>query len=97
MTPQIPIFPGKLTVADAIKEYVAKSELGLYDKHFYVYVVDDKGRLSGWIDVKSFISLSRNKLLKDVSSKPPLVVDVKSDREEAARAAIKYDLLEIPV
>ncbi|MCS7108784.1 MAG: magnesium transporter [Sulfolobales archaeon] len=97
MTPQIPVFINRLTVADAIKEYIAKSELGLYDKHFYIYVVDDKGKLSGWIDVKSFISQGRNKLLKDIASKPPVVVNVRTDREEAAKIAVKYDLLEIPV
>ncbi len=97
MTPQIPVFSHKITVGEAIKEYLTKSELGLYDKHFYVYVVDERGRLVGWIDVKSFISLGRDKPLKDVVSKPPAVVNVTSHREEVARTAIKYDLLEIPV
>lgn len=97
MTPQIPIFHYRSRVGDVLKEYVVKNELGLYDKHYYIYAVDDEGKLVGWIDVKSFITQSRDKLLKDVISKPPVAVYVHSDREEAAKAAIKYDLLEIPV
>ncbi|MEM3904678.1 MAG: CBS domain-containing protein, partial [Sulfolobales archaeon] len=97
MTPQVPIFSYKLTVGDVIKEYIAKSELGLYDKHFYVYAVDEEKRIVGWIDVKTLISRPKDKLLRDVVSKPPVVVNVYSDREEVARVAIKFDLLEVPV
>jgi magnesium transporter len=97
MTPQVPIFSYKLTVGDVIKEYIAKSELGLYDKHFYVYAVDEEKRIVGWVDVKTLISRPKDKLLRDVVSKPPVVVNVYSDREEVARVAIKFDLLEVPV
>ncbi len=97
MTPQVPIFIYKSTVGEAIKEYTAKNELGMYDKHSYVYVVDENRKFLGWVDVKSFISLSREKLLKDVISKPPATAYVRSHREEVAKTFVKYDLIEIPV
>jgi len=97
MTPQVPIFSYKLTVGDVIKEYIAKSELGLYDKHFYIYAVDEERRIIGWVDVKTVITKPKDKLLRDVVSKPPVVVNAYSDREEVARVAIKFDLLEVPV
>ncbi len=97
MTPQIPVFYKEKTVNEAIEEYMIKDSLGLYDKHRYVYIVDKGRKFIGWLDVKTFLTRPREKKLWEVAQKPPTVVNVKADREEAARLAIKYDLLEIPV
>ncbi len=97
MTPQIPIFYKEKTVGKAIEEYTIKDSLGLYDKHRYIYVVDKGRKFIGWLDVKTFLTRPRDKKLGEVVQKPPAVIEVHRDREEAARIAIKYDLLEIPV
>lgn len=97
ITPQVPVFNWNVKVGDAIASYVSKDKLGLYDRHHYVYVVDDEGRLVGWVDVKSFLTKPRDVPLKACAQKPPIVVDVLKDREHAVRAALKYDLSEVPV
>ncbi len=97
MTPQIPVFYKDKTVGDAIEEYTIKDSLGLYDKHRYIYIVGKGRKFIGWLDVKTFLTRPREKNLWEVAQKPPTVVNVTADREEAARLAIKYDLLEIPV
>ncbi|MCX8204418.1 MAG: magnesium transporter [Candidatus Nezhaarchaeota archaeon] len=97
MTPQVPVFNWNVKVGDAIASYVSRDKLGLYDRHHYIYVVDDGGGLVGWVDVKSFLTKPRDSLLKAYAQKPPVVVDVLEDREHAVRAALKYDLSEVPV
>ena len=97
MTPQIPIFIKDMTIGEALKAYIVKSELGLYDKHLYIYVLDENRKFYGWIDVKTFISSPRDKYLKDVIVKPPAVVKANDPLDEIGRVAVKYDLLEVPV
>ena len=97
MTTQIPIFPMNMVVGEARKIYVEKDTRKLYDKHYYVYVVDDSGRLYGWIDVRSFLTKPANIRLRECVQKPPVTVRAVADRETAARVAIQYDLMEIPV
>lgn len=97
MTPQVPLFNWNLKVGDAMNTYISKDKLGLYDKHHYVYVVDDEGKLVGWIDVKSFLAKPRDTHLKAFAQKPPVVAEVMMDREYAAKLAVDYDLMEVPV
>jgi len=97
MTTRVPVFNHRERIDKVIEKYVTKYQLGLYDKHSYVYGVDDEQRLVGWIDVKSLLTAPRDKLLGEVLTKPPAVVKAEADREEAARLVLKYDLLEIPV
>lgn len=97
MTTRIPIFKASVSVDDVVKEYVAKESLGAYDKHNYLYVVSDDGKLVGWIEIKSLLTKSRSKLLKEVINRPPVTINVFSDREMAAKLAVTYDLTELPV
>lgn len=97
MTPQIPVFNWNMKVGDAISTYVTRDRLGLYDRHHYIYVVDDESKLVGWIDVKSFLTKPKDVPLKTYAQKSPVVVDVMKDREQAAKLAVDYDLLEVPV
>ncbi len=97
MTTRIPVFNSRERIDKVLEKYVAKYQLGLYDKHNYVYVVNDEQKLVGWVDVKSLLIAPRDKPLGDISVKPPAVVRAEADREEAARLVVKYDLLEIPV
>lgn len=97
MTTQVPVFEGDMTVGEAIDIYIQKSRLGLYDKHNYIYVVDRDKRLVGYIDVKVLLTKPRNLRLVNCVEKIRVSVDPFSDREEAARVAIAYDLIEVPV
>jgi len=97
MTTRVPYFPGDMTVGEARKVYVEKDTRGLYDKHYYIYVVDSDGRLVGWIDTKSFLIKPPTAKLGECARKPPAVVKATDDREVAARIAVQYDLMEVPV
>lgn len=97
MTTRIPVFKASLSVDEAVKEYVTKEGLGAYDKHNYMYVVGNDGKLAGWIEIKSLLTKPRSKPLKEVISRPPATVNVFSDREMAAKLAVTYDLAELPV
>ncbi|MCS7100008.1 MAG: magnesium transporter [Sulfolobales archaeon] len=97
MTPQVPVFNWNMKVGDAISTYVSRDRLGLYDRHHYIYVVDDDYKLVGWIDVKSFLTKPKDSALKVYAQKPPVVVEATKDREHAAKLAVDYDLLEVPV
>ncbi len=97
MTSRVPVFRSGSRVGKILSEYVKKNMIGYYDRHNYIYIVDDKNRLLGWIDVKTLLTLDRNKVIDTVISKPPILLHPEMDREEAAKIAIKYDLVEIPV
>jgi len=97
MTTRIPVFRRDLRVESVINEYVKKSSLNLYDRHYYIYVVDENNKLIGCVDVKSLLLIDRSKTIGEVVSKPRVTINPDRDREEAARLAIKYDLLELPV
>lgn len=97
MTPQVPIFNHNMKVEDAINTYIMKDKLGLYDKHQYIYVVDEENKLLGWIDVKSFLTKPRDLLLSKIIHRCPIAIRADRDREEVARMAVLYDLSEVPV
>ncbi|RLG80609.1 MAG: magnesium transporter [Thermoprotei archaeon] len=97
MTTRIPVFHKDEPIGKVLEKYMIKYQLGLYDKLNYAYVVDDDGRLLGWVDIKSLMIMPRDKKIGEVLQKPPAVINALADREEAARLVIKYDLIEIPV
>ncbi|MEM1525858.1 MAG: magnesium transporter [Ignisphaera sp.] len=97
MTTQVPIFEENLSISEAIDIYIHKTKLGLYDKHNYIYVVDKDRKLIGYIDLRSLLTKPRNLKLKDCVEKVNVHVDPFNDREEVARKAIEYDLIEVPV
>ena len=97
MTTRIPVFHTGYRVADVIEEYVRGVKTGFYDRHYYIYIVDFNGKLRGWLDAKTLLVLNRDKLIDEVISKPPVVIYPEMDREEAAKLAVKYDLVELPV
>lgn len=97
MTIRVPVFKSGCKIGDILNEYVKKITIGYYDRHNYIYVVDEKNKLIGWIDTKTLITIGREKIVDEIVSKPPITVYPDTDREEAARLAIKYDLMEIPV
>ncbi|MEM1682747.1 MAG: magnesium transporter [Ignisphaera sp.] len=97
MTTQVPVFEEYMTVGEAIDLYINKMKLGLYDKHNHIYVVDRDKKLVGYIDVKMLLTRPRDIKLSKCVEKVQIHIDPFSDREEAARIAIAYDLVEVPV
>ncbi len=97
MTTRIPVFHLNQTVGEAVKEFVIRSKFEEYETSRYIYVVDDKGRLVGIIDVKTFLTAPRDKKLKDIMNRSFLAVKASTDQEDVIRLVVRYDLDEVPV
>ncbi len=83
------------TVDQAIAEIRNKADE--IDEIFYVYVVDDDGKLIGLVNVKDLILSRGKRQLREIMSEDFVAVPVKMDQEEVANIARKYDLVSVPV
>lgn len=97
MTTMVPVFPEDVTVGEALDTYIQRAKLGLYESSHYFYVVNSDGKLVGYIDLKTLLAKPRDMKLSKCVNPVPVHVTPFDDRETAARIAIKYDLLEVPV
>jgi magnesium transporter len=64
---------------------------------YYVYVVDDDGRLVGVLSLRDLIVAQPSTPIGEVMIADPVSVDVLADRDEVAAMVARYNLLAIPV
>lgn len=64
---------------------------------YYVFVVDQEGRLIGVLSLRDLIAASDGTLLKSIMRRNVISVNAALDQEEVARIVSKYDLLAVPV
>ena len=64
---------------------------------FYLYTLDDEGRLTGVISLRDLVTTSGETMLKDIMSKQIHVVRPETDQEEVARIVSQYNFLAVPV
>lgn len=64
---------------------------------FYLYVVDDLGRLVGIVSLKDLVVEPPDRLISEIMNPEVISVDVARDQEEVANLVKKYDLVSIPV
>ena len=64
---------------------------------FYLYTVDNDGRLAGVISLRDLVTTSGDTMLKDIMSKQIHVVRPETDQEEVARIVSQYNFLAVPV
>ncbi len=64
---------------------------------FYLYVVDDFGRLVGVISLRQLVVVPPDTPLKDFMTRDVFSVRTDMDQEEVARIVAKYDILAVPV
>ncbi|MEE4312391.1 MAG: magnesium transporter [candidate division KSB1 bacterium] len=83
------------TVDEAIQEIRRKSEE--VEDIFYVYVVDDEGRLVGNIPLKNLILSKPSNKVSQVMETNVVSVKPDVDQEEVANISKRYDLVSIPV
>ncbi len=95
MTTELISLPEDIPVEEAIARLrdIAPEAETIY----YVYVVDESGRLIGVISLRELIAASDGTLVKDVMRRNVISVNAQLDQEEVARVVSKYDLLAIPV
>jgi len=98
---------GSLMVTDFIalqEETTAKQVIkALQNKYldvempFYIYVVDEYGKLVGVSSLRQLVVVHPEKPLKDFMAKDIVSVKPYTDREEVARLVSRYDYLAVPV
>ena len=64
---------------------------------YYLYVVDDQGRLDGIVSLRDLVVAQPAKKLSDIMDTHVLKVDVTTPKEDLAALIAKYDLLALPV
>ena len=93
MTTSIPVLRVNNTVQDALQAL----RQGGYDVRDTVVVVDEKGRLIGLVPVDELLRARPGEPLARLARKPRITIEPGSDREEAARLMLRYDVNRLPV
>ncbi len=96
MTTRVIRIPDDTTVTEAtarIRRSVERDE----DEFFYVYCVDDEGRLTGVVNLRSLLLAEPETPIQDVMSRDLIVLRATMDQEDVAREFERYDHLALPV
>ncbi len=64
---------------------------------YYIYVVDDRHRLIGFVSLRKLILSRSSERISDIMQEELISVNVDDDQEEVARCIEKYDLIAVPV
>jgi len=64
---------------------------------YYVYVIDDAGRLHGVLSLRDLITAADDTPLAELTNRNVISVDVHDDQETVARELNRYHLLAVPV
>jgi len=83
------------SVKDAIDTIREKREE--VENLYYIWVVDDLGKLVGVISLKDLVLEQTDRKISDIMNPEVISVHVDTDQEEVARLVKKYDLVAIPV
>ena len=67
------------------------------EKLYYVWVVDDDGKLVGVVSMKDLLLEPIDTKIKDIMNSDVISVDADIDQEEVARIIKQYDLTHVPV
>lgn len=86
--------PQDTTAAEAIKTIQTLDKVEMI---FYVYVVDDEGRLVGIISLRQLVTTSPDTKLNDLMKTRIYSVQANTDQEKVAEIVARYNLLAIPV
>ena len=83
------------SVKDAIDTIREKREE--VENLYYIWVVDDVGKLVGVISLKDLVLELTDRKISDIMNTEVISAHVDTDQEEVARLVKKYDLVAIPV
>ncbi|AOM84509.1 magnesium transporter [Salisediminibacterium beveridgei] len=64
---------------------------------YYLYVVDDKGKLVGVVSLRNLITVPLDEVVENIMSTRIVSVEAHTDQEEVAKLISDYDLLAAPV
>ena len=94
MTTELLALSPDITAQGAIDKIRERGELETF---FYLYVVDEAGKLIGVVPIRNLVVAPPGRLLRDMMIADPIRAEVSVDQEEAARIVAKYDLLALPI
>jgi len=94
MNRQFFALPASTTVSEAIAAIQEHRDVELI---FYLYVVDDDGRLAGVTSLRQLLLASPEQTLGAIAQRDVIQARTDTDQEEVAQVAARYDLLAIPV
>ncbi len=94
MTPDLVTVPPSMTVGQVL-EFLRKGEPP--EELFYLYVVDDKGKLQGVVDFRKLVTAPLDCRVGEIMDTDIIKVSPEVDQEEVSKLASKYHLYAIPV
>ena len=95
MTTEILKLSESLTVKAAIESL--QKDVEDAEATFYVYIVDENGRLVGVLSLKQLLLSKQTDRLKDIMTKEIIEVSLATDGQDVARLVERYDFLSLPV
>jgi CBS domain-containing protein len=95
MTPEVTTVTEEMTVQQVI-EYL-RTEAADREGIYYIYVVEDDGRLEGVISLRDLVISDPQTPVADIVIRDVTSVGPADDQEEVAETMSKYDLLALPV
>jgi magnesium transporter len=95
MTTEYIAIPATLTAAETI-ERLRELEPDA-ETIYYIYVVDDDGRLVGVLSLRDLIVAKPETLVRDFMFAEPVAVGTLASHEEVAQIVARYNLLAVPV
>jgi len=94
MTTELLVLSPDMTAQGAIDRIRERGELETF---FYLYVVDDAGKLIGVVPIRNLVIAPPGRPLREMMITDPIRAEATVDQEEAARLVSKYDLLALPI
>ena len=95
MTMEVVTVSSEMTAAAVIAEL--RSEEEIRDDVFAIYVVDQSGRLSGWLGLARLVTAAPEVLVRDILEESVVSCTVHTDQEQVAFLMARYNLVTIPV
>ena len=95
ITTKVPYFKYDCTVGEVI--HIISSKGREFDTLNTIYVVNDQGRLVGYVYVKDLLKFKKDEKLENIMKRDIIAVTPDVDQEVVAKLAARYDLIEVPV
>ena len=95
MNPDFIALNQELTASDAIKQI--QKEFADVEMPFYLYAVDEHGKLVGVCSLRQLVVVKPHTPLKAFMTTDVLSVQTHMDQEEVAKLVARYDILAVPV
>jgi magnesium transporter len=94
MTSGFVAVPETATQAETVQAFVNESNA---EHQFYIYALDEKGGITGVLDLRQLLRASPTTLIRDFMTGDVLRVPPDMDQEQVAHLFSRYDLLMLPV